>query len=91
MEVKVPLYAVKGTALPLFAVNDSRKSDKKSNWSDIKTVLCVHHASGETLDALLKRRTNVFNKGLGMLNGFKATLTLKPRRQPTFFHACVVP
>ncbi|KAL6463598.1 hypothetical protein MHYP_G00279890 [Metynnis hypsauchen] len=87
--VRLPLYVVKGNEPALFGREWLRRI--RLNWSEIKTVRCVHKSDVETLETLLKRHANVFKEGLGTVKDFQATLTLKPDQQPKFLRARVVP
>lgn len=86
---KLPLYVVKGEAPPLFGREWLRNIN--INWREIKTVRTGHKASEETLESVLNRHMEVFNKELGTLKGFEASLTLRPDHQPKFCQARGVP
>ena len=82
-KAKLPLYVVKGASPPLFGREWLRRI--RIDWREIKTV------REETLEAVLQRHNEVFKKELGTMKGIKVAIALKPRHQPRFCQARVVP
>ncbi len=82
-KVKLPLYVVEGSAPPLFGREWLKKI--RLNWHEIKSV------NKDTLQTVLSKHKNVFRKGLGLLKGIEATVSLKPQSQPRFCQARNVP
>ncbi len=82
-KVKLPLYVVEGSAPPLFGREWLKKI--RLNWREIKSV------NKDALQTVLSKHKNVFRKGLGLLKGIEATVSLKPQSQPRFCQARNVP
>lgn len=78
-KAKLPLYGVEGDALPLFGREWLKKI--KPNWREMKSV------GKGSMETVLAKHKNVFRKGLGLLKGTKATMSLKPQFQPRFCQA----
>ena len=84
-QVVLPLTVVKGAG-PSLLGRDWLKS-LVIDWKSIHAI-AVHESS---LQALLRRYSNVFREGLGTLKGFKATVHVRPDARPKFCRPRTVP
>ena len=80
-DIKVQ-HGEKNTNLPLLVVDKSGPSLLGRNW------LCSFELA---LNKLIDRYRAVFSPGLGTLEGFKATIHIKPDATPRFCQARSVP
>ncbi len=73
----------RGSAPPLFGREWLKKI--RLNWREIKSV------NKDALQTVLSKHKKKFRKGLGLLKGIEATVSLKPQSQPRFCQARNVP
>lgn len=84
-DMVLPLIVADGDGPPLLGRN-WLKQLKSVNWHSIFVV-----SQSETLSDVLDRHKNVFNTGLGTIEGFKADIQLQESAKPVFCKARSVP
>ena len=81
----VPLLVVEGSGPTLLGRN--WLGHIPIDWTSINVV----YSSSDSLQMLFDRHSKIFEKGLGTLKGFKATIHVDPNARPRFCRSRVVP